>query len=268
MRDPSSHRHRLSDAGGAAALFGYGVSLDAEARAHGHRGRRTRTPDTRRPVQRLFRDDRAISIRSAICRHHAERPCRPFETIRVDGGSSGCRGLRRKRFTNRRRAPVQRGVERGGRQHSPADHGLHRRGLGQMARGTGPVRRGHEPGPMPVASGASSGSGSTAEVRSRNFLVPGLIAVIMTLIGALLTAMVMAREWERGTMEALHGHSGDRAGDHPGQAHPLLRPGHGGHGALGGYGPLGLRGAPARLVLGAHRLLGSSSCWWPWAWGC
>jgi ABC-2 type transport system permease protein len=42
-----------------------------------------------------------------------------------------------------------------------------------------------------------------AEIRSRNFLVPGLIAVIMTLIGALLTAMVMAREWERGTMEAL-----------------------------------------------------------------
>jgi drug efflux transport system permease protein len=42
-----------------------------------------------------------------------------------------------------------------------------------------------------------------SEMRSRNFLVPGLIAVIMTLIGALLTAMVMAREWERGTMEAL-----------------------------------------------------------------
>jgi ABC-2 type transport system permease protein len=41
------------------------------------------------------------------------------------------------------------------------------------------------------------------EVRSRDFLVPGLIAVIMTLIGALLTAMVVAREWERGTMEAL-----------------------------------------------------------------
>ncbi|MGD2047455.1 MAG: ABC transporter permease [Gemmatimonadota bacterium] len=40
-------------------------------------------------------------------------------------------------------------------------------------------------------------------VRSRNFLVPGLIAIIMTLIGALLTALVVAREWERGTMEAL-----------------------------------------------------------------
>jgi ABC-2 type transport system permease protein len=41
------------------------------------------------------------------------------------------------------------------------------------------------------------------ELRSRNFLVPGLVAIIMTLIGALLTALVMAREWERGTMEAL-----------------------------------------------------------------
>ena len=40
-------------------------------------------------------------------------------------------------------------------------------------------------------------------MRSRDFLIPGLIAVIMTLIGALLTAMVVAREWERGTMEAL-----------------------------------------------------------------
>ncbi|MEJ2328144.1 MAG: ABC transporter permease subunit [Chromatiaceae bacterium] len=40
-------------------------------------------------------------------------------------------------------------------------------------------------------------------LRSRDFLVPGLVAVIMTLIGALLTALVVAREWERGTMEAL-----------------------------------------------------------------
>ncbi len=40
-------------------------------------------------------------------------------------------------------------------------------------------------------------------LRSRNYIVPGLIVVIMTLTGGLLTAMVMAREWERGTMEAL-----------------------------------------------------------------
>jgi ABC-2 type transport system permease protein len=38
---------------------------------------------------------------------------------------------------------------------------------------------------------------------SRYFLVPGLIVLIVTLIGAMLTALVMAREWERGTLEAL-----------------------------------------------------------------
>ncbi len=38
---------------------------------------------------------------------------------------------------------------------------------------------------------------------SRYFLVPGLIVLVMTLIGALLTALVIAREWERGTLEAL-----------------------------------------------------------------
>jgi pyoluteorin transport system permease protein len=38
---------------------------------------------------------------------------------------------------------------------------------------------------------------------SHYFLVPGLVVVVMTLIGAFLTTMVMAREWERGTLEAL-----------------------------------------------------------------
>lgn len=42
-----------------------------------------------------------------------------------------------------------------------------------------------------------------SEVRSANFIVPGLIAMVMTMIGALLTALVVAREWERGTMEAI-----------------------------------------------------------------
>ncbi len=41
------------------------------------------------------------------------------------------------------------------------------------------------------------------EIDSRSALLPGSIAVIMALIGTLLTALVVAREWERGTMEAL-----------------------------------------------------------------
>ena len=40
-------------------------------------------------------------------------------------------------------------------------------------------------------------------LESRNFLVPGLIAINMTLVGTILTALVVAREWERGTMEAM-----------------------------------------------------------------
>ena len=39
--------------------------------------------------------------------------------------------------------------------------------------------------------------------KSVQFLVPGAITVIMTLIGTLLTSLVFAREWERGTMEAM-----------------------------------------------------------------
>ncbi len=41
------------------------------------------------------------------------------------------------------------------------------------------------------------------DMESRNFIVPGLIAIIMMLISALLAAMTVAREWETGTMEQL-----------------------------------------------------------------
>jgi ABC-2 type transport system permease protein len=41
------------------------------------------------------------------------------------------------------------------------------------------------------------------ELESRRFLVPGSVSLIMMMIGALLTALVVSREWERGTMEAL-----------------------------------------------------------------
>jgi ABC-2 type transport system permease protein len=41
------------------------------------------------------------------------------------------------------------------------------------------------------------------QLESRFFLLSGSLAIIMTLIGTLLTALVVSREWERGTMEAL-----------------------------------------------------------------
>jgi ABC-2 type transport system permease protein len=42
-----------------------------------------------------------------------------------------------------------------------------------------------------------------AEMQSKNFIVPGLIAVIMAVIAAMLSSLTVAREWERGTMEQL-----------------------------------------------------------------
>lgn len=41
------------------------------------------------------------------------------------------------------------------------------------------------------------------DLESKNFIIPGLIAVIMMVIAALLTSLTVAREWERGTMEQL-----------------------------------------------------------------
>lgn len=41
------------------------------------------------------------------------------------------------------------------------------------------------------------------ELESRQVLLPGVVAIIMTLIGTMLTALVVAREWDRGTMEAM-----------------------------------------------------------------
>jgi ABC-2 type transport system permease protein len=40
-------------------------------------------------------------------------------------------------------------------------------------------------------------------LESRNMIVPGLVAVIMMIIAAMLTSLTLAREWERGTMEQL-----------------------------------------------------------------
>jgi drug efflux transport system permease protein len=65
--------------------------------------------------------------------------------------------------------------------------------------------------PLFASSGRSAAGPAQAEGRvwynptleSRNMIVPGLIAVIMSIIAAMLTALTIAREWERGTMEQL-----------------------------------------------------------------
>ncbi|MBP7585448.1 MAG: ABC transporter permease [Spirochaetes bacterium] len=41
------------------------------------------------------------------------------------------------------------------------------------------------------------------ELKSRNFIIPGIVVLIMAIISALITALTISREWERGTMESL-----------------------------------------------------------------
>jgi len=41
------------------------------------------------------------------------------------------------------------------------------------------------------------------ELESRNFIIPGVIALVLAMVGAMLTSLTIAREWERGTMEQL-----------------------------------------------------------------
>ncbi len=60
-----------------------------------------------------------------------------------------------------------------------------------------------EQGKAPPGSGPEDRFWFNPERSSRYFLVPGSVAVVMALVGTLLTALVVAREWERGTMEAL-----------------------------------------------------------------
>ena len=55
----------------------------------------------------------------------------------------------------------------------------------------------------PAEIGIESRFWFNSSAESRNYIIPGSITIIMTVIGTLLTSLVVAREWERGTMETL-----------------------------------------------------------------
>ncbi len=87
------------------------------------------------------------------------------------------------------------------------------------------------------------------ELDSQYALLPGAVAIVLTLIGTLLTSLVVAREWERGTMEALLATPitpGELLG---GQDRALLRAGNDRDGAVGGRHRLWLRCAVSGLAL-------------------
>ncbi|HZE20513.1 MAG TPA: ABC transporter permease, partial [Desulfobaccales bacterium] len=59
------------------------------------------------------------------------------------------------------------------------------------------------PGRLEMPVNAQTRFWFNEDLESRNFIVPGLIAVIMTVVGALLTSLTVVRELERGSMEGL-----------------------------------------------------------------
>jgi ABC-2 type transport system permease protein len=55
----------------------------------------------------------------------------------------------------------------------------------------------------PVAVTMQSRVWFNEDLESRNFIIPGVVALVMAMVGAELTSLTISREWERGTMELL-----------------------------------------------------------------
>ncbi len=64
------------------------------------------------------------------------------------------------------------------------------------------LRKSHAPTVNPVLS-VEARTWFNEDLESKNFIVPGVAAIVMAVVGVLLTSLTVAREWERGTMEQL-----------------------------------------------------------------
>ena len=64
------------------------------------------------------------------------------------------------------------------------------------------LRKSNAPSVNPVLS-VESRTWFNEDLESKNFIVPGVAAIVMAVVGVLLTSLTVAREWERGTMEQL-----------------------------------------------------------------
>jgi ABC-2 type transport system permease protein len=175
-------------------LFGYAVSLDL----------------TRTRIALVMQDSSAPALRLAQAFQHSSyfdvtmaRTIQPVRAKMVDGSVRAIIVIP---------ADFGQGVARGsappiqiitdGSQPNTANFVA---SYGESVRATWAAAEGLEQDPHAASApiGVSSRFWYNPELKSRYFLVPGSIANVMTMIGTLLTALVVAREWERGTMEAM-----------------------------------------------------------------
>ena len=75
--------------------------------------------------------------------------------------------------------------------------------LGYITGIAGQFSRRQASSPVPPVIDLRSRVWYNPELKSRNFVIPGLIALIMSVIVSVLTSLTIAREWDRGTMEQL-----------------------------------------------------------------
>ena len=193
LRDPSSIAIAFVLPVVLLFLFGYGVSLDAR---HIPLGLVIEQPDTATASlagsferSEFFSPRRFTSIQAAQ-RALAERRIDAILWLRNDFA---------RRALNGGAAPISvlvNGVDANQARITEA----YVRGAWLTWLGRYGAARGH---PLPVPVVLEPRVWFNSALISRDFLVPGLVAIIMTLIGSMLTAMVVAREWDRGTMEAM-----------------------------------------------------------------
>ncbi|WP_320043559.1 ABC transporter permease [uncultured Desulfobacter sp.] len=200
LRDPSSIILALVMPLALLIIFGYGVSLDAEhvpmVLVNQDNGSMSRELAVRFAGSANFKITTAESMAQAqalVLAHKAEGIIfiqNNFTAI-VEGADSG--------GNTGHRAPVQLIINGTDANRARLIEGYMKTIGGKWA--SVRVGRGQTAAVPPVSISQRIWFNEAAI--SRYFLIPGLIVLIMTLIGILLTALVIAREWERGTMEAM-----------------------------------------------------------------
>jgi ABC-2 type transport system permease protein len=195
LRDPSSIALALVMPLVLLFLFGYGVNLDAEnipvAIITEDDGGAARDLVGRFELSRQFQVRRVTDIREAESLMQ-QRNVEAIVRLRNDFSA-------RLTGSTEQQAPVQLIINGIDANRARLIEGYVKRITGTWAAQRRARGEAVSTGPVSIAHRIWFNEGA----ESRNFLVPGLITLIMTLIGILLTALVIAREWERGTMEAM-----------------------------------------------------------------
>ena len=198
-RDPSNWANGLALPALLIVLFGYGISLDT----------------TNAPVA-VVREDHSPAVADVL----AGLQLSPYLSPRFVGSMKDAEALMASRSVDAiLRVPSNFSAELAAGHATVqvivhgTDAGTARIIQGYIAGALGQWSAHAADRALPNAAGAAGGIFGSVTVEERLwfnaantstwYLVPGLIVIIMTFLGAFLTSLVVAREWERGTLEAL-----------------------------------------------------------------